>query len=88
MFGLSTQLINKGKLANVKRFDCFMVANLPLVITSFYNYVILTYHFQVIKNPVTDHFPTGCKKVGKFSRNMFLLQLYNLSILLLFFLVF
>lgn len=34
-------------------------------------------YYQVIKNPVTDHLPTGCKKIGRS-----LLLLFSLSKLL------
>ena len=30
-------------------------------------YIISPFEFQVIKNPITDHLPVGCRKIGTYS---------------------
>ena len=29
-------------------------------------YIISPFEFQVIKNPITDHLPVGCRKIGTY----------------------
>ena len=29
--------------------------------------IISPFEFQVIKNPITDHLPVGCRKIGTYS---------------------
>ena len=36
-------------------------------------YIISPFEFQVIKNPITDHLPVGCRKIGTYS--LFLLMI-------------
>lgn len=38
-------------------------------------------YYQVIKNPVTDHLPTGCKKIGK--SLLLLFSLSNIKVLMI-----
>ena len=36
-------------------------------------YIISPFEFQIIKNPITDHLPVGCRKIGTYS--LFLLMI-------------